>query len=291
MVTDDRLSDLVQRFGRTHAQAAWDAGLAAITQIDQIVREHEIDCDFTWVDGYLHAPHGGTNDASGEPEAFHEEAVLANELGFDAAFVQEVPWSGKPGIHFAGQARFHPRRYLAGLARAIRASGGTIYEHSRVEECSEEPFGVKANGCLVRYQDIVMASHNPLVGVAGTTSAAIFQTKLALYSSYVIAGRVPPETVPDALFWDTSNPYRYLRVERHRDFDFLIYGGEDHKTGQMSQTNACYERLERDLMAKVPEFPRATDGPGRSSRRRTACLTSAAWRTTSTRRPDLRATA
>ena len=41
MVTDTRLTELVKRFGRDHAQAVWDAGLAAIAQIDTIVREHE----------------------------------------------------------------------------------------------------------------------------------------------------------------------------------------------------------------------------------------------------------
>ena len=30
MVTDARLTELVKRFGRNHAQAVWDAGLAAI---------------------------------------------------------------------------------------------------------------------------------------------------------------------------------------------------------------------------------------------------------------------
>ena len=34
MVTDLRLTELVDRFGRNHAQAVWDAGLAAIAQID-----------------------------------------------------------------------------------------------------------------------------------------------------------------------------------------------------------------------------------------------------------------
>src|SRR5688500_12784029 len=29
MVTDTRMTDLVRRFGRNHAQAVWDAGLAA----------------------------------------------------------------------------------------------------------------------------------------------------------------------------------------------------------------------------------------------------------------------
>ena len=55
MVTDTRISELVKRFGRNHAQAVWDAGLAAIATIDETVREHDI-AGFEWVDGYLHAP-------------------------------------------------------------------------------------------------------------------------------------------------------------------------------------------------------------------------------------------
>jgi hypothetical protein len=76
------------------------------------------------------------------------------------------------------------------------------------------------------------ATHNPLVGLAGLTSATLFQTKLALYTSYAIAGRVRPGVVPDALFWDTADPYHYLRLERHRGYDVVIFGGEDHKTGR-----------------------------------------------------------
>jgi hypothetical protein len=45
MVTDVRLSALVKRCGRTHAQAVWDAGLAAIARIDEIVRERAIDAN------------------------------------------------------------------------------------------------------------------------------------------------------------------------------------------------------------------------------------------------------
>jgi siroheme synthase (precorrin-2 oxidase/ferrochelatase) len=33
MVTDPRLSELVKRFGRSHAQAVWDAGIAAIASV------------------------------------------------------------------------------------------------------------------------------------------------------------------------------------------------------------------------------------------------------------------
>jgi Rieske Fe-S protein len=80
----------------------------------------------------------------------------------------------------------------------------------------------------------------------------MFQTKLALYTSYVVAGRTPHRRVPDALFSDTADPYHYLRVDPHRDYDVVIFGGEDHKTGQATDTEACYARLERDLRVLIP---------------------------------------
>ena len=73
MVTDARLRDLVDRFGRTHAQAVWDAGLAAAAQIESIVREHEIACSFEWVPGYLHAPDG--NASRRDAEDYEKEAA------------------------------------------------------------------------------------------------------------------------------------------------------------------------------------------------------------------------
>jgi glycine/D-amino acid oxidase-like deaminating enzyme/nitrite reductase/ring-hydroxylating ferredoxin subunit len=250
MVVDTRLSDLVSRFGRTHGQAVWDAGLAAIAQIDALIREYEIDCAFEWVDAYLHAPAGKTGTGGGD--TLREEAALASDLGFDARFVEDVPLVGGPGIRFDAQARFHPRKYLAGLALAITARGGRIYEHSEAEEFCAEPLGVKVNGRTLTCDDIVIATHNPLVGISSVASATLFQTKLALYTSYVIAGRVPRGEVPDALFWDTADPYHYLRIEAHRDYDLIIFGGEDHKTGQVSETTACYDRLEQALSDLVP---------------------------------------
>jgi glycine/D-amino acid oxidase-like deaminating enzyme/nitrite reductase/ring-hydroxylating ferredoxin subunit len=252
MVTDNRLTKMERAFGRTHAQAVWDAGLAAIAQVDEIIREHTIDCRFEWVDGYVHAPVGEATPV--QARECQEEADLATELGFDATFVEHVPNVGGPGVRFDNQARFHPRRYLAGVAMAARENGARIFEHSEVDEFTEKPLGAKANGHSVRARDLVIATHNPLVGISGLVSATMFQTKLALYTSYVVAGRVPRDTVPDALFWDTADPYQYLRLDRHRDHDVLVFGGEDHKTGQAADTNVPYARLERALTARIPQI-------------------------------------
>jgi glycine/D-amino acid oxidase-like deaminating enzyme/nitrite reductase/ring-hydroxylating ferredoxin subunit len=249
MVTDVRLGELVKRFGRNHAQAVWDAGLAAIAMIDEVVREHAIDAGFEWINGYLHAP--PDDDAGHSSEALREDAELASDLGFDAEYVETVPLIDRCGIRFTDQARIQPRAYLAGVANAIVALGGRIYEHSSADEFCDSPRAVKVAGHTARCEDLVIATHNPLVGLSGLAGATLFQTKLALYTSYVIAGRAP-KGVPDALWWDTDDPYHYLRVEPHRDHDVVIFGGEDHKTGQHDDTEACYRRLEDRVRAIVP---------------------------------------
>jgi glycine/D-amino acid oxidase-like deaminating enzyme/nitrite reductase/ring-hydroxylating ferredoxin subunit len=250
MVTDARLTELAKGLGRTHAQAVWDAGLASIARIDEIVRENDINASFEWVDGYLHAPFG--DPAGDQSEKLKAEAKLADELGFDAEYVDSVPLMDRPGVRYAGQARVHPREYLAGVAKAFVALGGRIHEHSEVDEFCTGPRRVKANKHSVTCTDVVIATHNPVVGFGGMVGATLFQTKLALYTSYVIAGTVARGIVPDALWWDTADPYQFVRVDPSRDHDVVILGGEDHKTGQEQDTEACFSRLEDRLRAIAP---------------------------------------
>ena len=249
MVTDARLPTLVERFGRTHAQAAWDAGLAAMVQIDEICRQEGIDAAFAFVDGYLHL--ASDDSAAAQIAALEDEAALADDLGFDAEFVAQVPLFGLPGIRFGGQGRIHARKYLAGLAKVVTAKGVRIHEQTEATEFSSDPLTVRANGHTVACKDVIIATHNPLVGTAGFMSASLLQTKLALYTSYVVAGRVPKGAMPDALWWDTAEPYHYLRVEPHGKDDVVIFGGQDHKTGQAADTASRYARLEETIASRV----------------------------------------
>jgi glycine/D-amino acid oxidase-like deaminating enzyme len=53
-ITDVELQELTRNFGDDHAQAAWDAGAAAIDEIQRIVQDEEIECEFTRVPAYVH---------------------------------------------------------------------------------------------------------------------------------------------------------------------------------------------------------------------------------------------
>ena len=253
-VTDTDLTELVEHFGRDHAWAAWDAGLAAIEQIDRIVRREEIDCEWTWVSGYKHSPPGEARD---ERQELRKEAELAADLGFEARYVDAVPYFGSPGVEYGGQAKFHPRKYLSALAKLIDGGGSHVFEHTESEEIEDaqtRALRVKARGHTLTCDRVIIATHTPLMGKTNTASALLFQTKLYLYTSYVIGGRLPKGTVLEASFWDTSDPYHYLRIDPHRDYDYAIYGGQDHKTGQTTDTIACFRALEEQAHRVLPDL-------------------------------------
>jgi glycine/D-amino acid oxidase-like deaminating enzyme/nitrite reductase/ring-hydroxylating ferredoxin subunit len=251
-VTDERLRRLAKTFGREATRAVWDAGAAAIDQIVALIRKKDIACDFHWVPGYLHAPvrEGGDNSAL---EEFEEEAALARELAISATAMPAIPFFETPGIKFPHQAIFHPRKYLAELVRLIPGNGSHVFESTEVEATEENPPAVKSGNFRIEGSYLVLATHNPLIGNTGMLPAALFQTKLFLYTSYALGARIPSGVIPEACFWDTGDPYDYLRVERRDGHDYAIFGGEDHKTGQEESTTAAYARLEERFRRYVPE--------------------------------------
>src|SRR5258708_5666184 len=91
MVTDTSLTELVKDFGREEAQAVWDGGLAAISQIEAIGRDEGIASGFEWIDGYLHA--AGPDQA--DRATLEKEATTAADLCVDATFIESEVGGGR----------------------------------------------------------------------------------------------------------------------------------------------------------------------------------------------------
>jgi glycine/D-amino acid oxidase-like deaminating enzyme/nitrite reductase/ring-hydroxylating ferredoxin subunit len=245
-VVDTDLPTLASSLGRDHAQAVWDAGFAAIDQIDTISAECGIDCDLSWVPGFRHAPadlHGAALEKAAE--ALRAEAELARELGFDVEPMPTTPLIERPGWRIENQALFHPRKYLKGLLERIEGNGSVVFEQCDVS-FTDDPEVLACGSHTVRAPYVVVATHNPLQGRQSTAAAALLQTNLALYTSYAIAARIPPPLdTALAAYWDTDSPYHYIRVDRDAEGVRLIVGGEDHKTGQEADTRQRFDALER----------------------------------------------
>jgi glycine/D-amino acid oxidase-like deaminating enzyme/nitrite reductase/ring-hydroxylating ferredoxin subunit len=251
-VTDRRFTDLTRTLGRDHAQAVWDAGFAAIAEIDDIVRREQIDCDFRWVPAFLHVGLD-TADAEAEARTLREDAAAIVETGFDCEYLESVPVMARPGIRFDGQAKFHPLKYADALLDRIGGDGSHVFEESPVDEVEDDPLRVTARGHEVSAGYVVIATHMPIVGKSGFVGATLLQTDLYGYSTYAIAATVPAGRLPEALFWDSGDPYYYLRVDPHGTHDVVIFGGSDHKTGQADDTRDHFDRVRAQLVKLVPE--------------------------------------
>lgn len=249
--TDMRLTELVKLFGEDHAQAAWDAQLAGSQKLLEIIHEEGINAELQYVPGYLYSAFEA--DAEKEAPELLTESQLASELGFDTSYIQTAPILKRPAIRFANQIKYHPGKYLAQLAEHIVSAGGLIFEQSAVETLETEPLRAVCNGHTVQYESVFIATHVPLQGNTGALSAALFQTKLAAYSTYAMEATLPAGSTAEALFWDTAEPYLYWRFDRVDDHDRVIIGGEDHKTGQLADTEECYIKLETRLRSLFPD--------------------------------------
>lgn len=156
--------------------------------------------------------------------------------------VERAPLSFDTGkcLRFPRQGQFHPLKYLAGLARALVRQGGRIFTGTHVTAMAGgDSARVEADsGYTVNTSNIVVATNTPI------NNLVTIHTKQASYTTYVIGARIPPGSVTGALYWDTADPYHYVRLHSVGDHDLLIVGGEDHKTGQADDGAARLTRLE-----------------------------------------------
>ena len=118
-----------------------------------------------------------------EASSLKKEADRAAKFGFDAAYFRLAPYFNLPAVRFANQAKFHPRKYLRSLVAKISGSGSHVFEKSAASEFDAKKRRVKVNRNWISFDRVVMATNNPLVGLASITTATLLQTKLSLYTS------------------------------------------------------------------------------------------------------------
>lgn len=246
-VTDLRLHELLDRFGAESARAVWDAGTEAMERIAGLVQSRHIACGFKWCPGHLHAP-----ALSEDAEPFLREAQAAQILGVPAEFQANIPVFHVPGVVFPRQAMFHPLAYLADLLQGVPGGGSHVFESTVVQEIDKKTRRLRTPGGWIAFDYLVLATHNPLIGLATALRATLLQTKLSLYSSYAVGATLPLGRLLEGLYWDTAEPYHYLRVENQPGQAYAVYGGEDHKTGQATDNARLFSRLEHRLLGFAP---------------------------------------
>ena len=225
--------------GKAGARLAAQSHSSAITRIDYIVAREHILCNFERLDGYLF------RSAATSEKVLHEEFEAARRAGVVVKELSSPPSDLNlgPCLRFRRQAQFHPLKYMAGLAAAVKRYGGRVYTGTEVSEINGgKSAEIKtANNKKISVAAVVIATNVPV------DSGVSVRAKLAAYRSYVIGIPIPTDSVPNALYWDTEDPIHYVRrvrvkqgrSERH----VLVVGGEDHKKGQAEDIEKRFARL------------------------------------------------
>lgn len=254
---DDRYTEIEKYHGEDGSRLAAESHTAAIDFIERTVRTENIDCDFQRLNGYLFL------HESDDIKTLREELEATKRAGIQTQLIDQAPGINATGpfLVFPNQAQFHPLKYMHALAKCIVEKGGKIYTQTHVDEVRKHR--VVAGGYTIKANHIVVATNTPINDIV------TMHTKQFPYRSYVIGAAIPKDSLPTALWWDTGDqnskwitmPYNYVRLQQFNEqFDLLICGGADHKTGQADEEDIREEErysILEDWARK--KFPSITD--------------------------------
>jgi glycine/D-amino acid oxidase-like deaminating enzyme/nitrite reductase/ring-hydroxylating ferredoxin subunit len=240
---DEGYVEIERLHGKLGSQLAYQSHTEAINKISQIIQDENIACNFQHLDGFLFC---GPDQSFADLE---KELFAAARAGMkDIQLERNGSFSLGPYLRFRNQAQFNPVKYLKGLAAAIHRMGGQIYTQALVTQVKggADALVVTQKGHVVHCKDIVVTTNVPMNDVVA------IHTKEAAYRSYMIGLKINRDQFPMGLFWDTAKPYHYVRVHRDQDsdYDVLLVGGEDHKTGQQNDPQECFAQLNRWVKEK-----------------------------------------
>jgi glycine/D-amino acid oxidase-like deaminating enzyme/nitrite reductase/ring-hydroxylating ferredoxin subunit len=251
--SDDSFEQMIKTRGLDAAKLFYQSHAAAIDRIETIQGLESIACDFRRMNGCLFPA------LENDPSELDAELDAARQVGIAVSDLRGLPFEGRNDLRYlcySGQAAFHPTKYLRGLASAIERAGGRLYRDTPVMSVEEKAGGVQVkteNGSTVQARHAVVATNSPVNVLVAVHS------KQAPYRTYAMAFAIRRGMIPDALYWDTHDPYHYVRLSPGPgDEDYLIVGGEDHKSGEADDAEVRFDALESWSRSLLPALGRET---------------------------------
>lgn len=243
-VLRERFHTLESYFGKENTKLAIDAHISAINFIHTLATKYAIDCDWETTKAYLFF-------GKAQEKLLNKEFEAALRLNLSAKILKRAPiesFDSGPAISFDHQGRIHPIKYLKALCQLILAQGGAIYGNTHVSSINKRHnYHLKTSQKQEIHADhVVVATNSPI------NSRFFPHLKQAPYRTYVIAGVIPKEHVSTGLFYDTLDPYHYIRFHQIDGQDILIIGGEDHRTGEEKDIDKRYSQLESWARDRFP---------------------------------------
>lgn len=234
---------LIRKFGLDVARLYADANESAVRQVCQWVDDARIACDLERKNAYAYTCRPLRR------AKIEAEAEAARCLGLEAQALSSapLPFATRAALRFGNQAQFNPAMYLIGLAAAVQANGGRIFERSRVTEIKRHKgWRVACGRHRIEADKVIVATHLPIAGPVH------FDERTQPRCHCVIAYRAVADGAIDGMFIDIDQPTHSLRMGRDSDGPLLVVLGAKFKTGQDGDVAKRFRLLDRWVRSNVP---------------------------------------
>ena len=225
------------------ARAYAEANRAGTTQIRTWIRELGIACDLEEKDAYAYTC---KELLLAEIEA---EAAIARELGFKADVVAPapLPFETAGALRFPGEAQFNPAQYLVGLAAAVKAAGGSIFENTRVHDVKPgRRWRVMTERGRIDAESVVVATNLPVAGPGH------YDVKTRPRGHIAMGFRVDSAAAVEGMFIGIDHPTHSIRTGRDDEGPLLIVLGPAFVTGQEGDVAARFRQLDEWAHKNLP---------------------------------------
>ncbi|MBT9293163.1 NAD(P)/FAD-dependent oxidoreductase [Prosthecodimorpha staleyi] len=255
------LSDMARHHGVETAKRMSRLGHDAMDCVERYVEELGIQQAGLAKTGNLRCAHNAqalaalTGEARTVRETFGDQSLRLLDRAETAFETGSQDFAG--GVLNSHAGVIHPLNYARGLARAVVAGGGEIFERSLVEQAKQAPAGIELTTSRgsVRAERLIVAT-NGYSNLSSATSM-VRQAVIPFRSAMIATQPLPPETfnslVPHARGY--SETRRMMRWFRRID-DRLLFGGRGAfgKTDSASAFTAL-ETAMKGIFPKLADVP------------------------------------
>jgi glycine/D-amino acid oxidase-like deaminating enzyme/nitrite reductase/ring-hydroxylating ferredoxin subunit len=227
--------NLVDFRGMATARQYANANHAGARQVREWIDAYAIPCDLEAKVAYAY-----TCDPAGLP-VMEAEAEAARQVGLNAEALDRapLPFDTTAALCFPEQAQFNPAKYLVGLAGAVEARGGRIFEGSRARLVGEASrWRVVTDDGTVHAENVVMATNLPVKSPVGMARRTQPRCHTAM------AFRTGNPALVDGMFIGVDDPTHSIRTGRDEDGPLLVVLGPKFNTGQDGDVAARFVELE-----------------------------------------------
>ena len=197
---------IAKKYGIDAAGLYLEANEAALWEYRKLSKEFL--CDFVEETNYVYT--------LTRPDKLERELDTLKRLHFPAEFAENLPlpFHTAGAVAFPNQAKFHPLKFLAELAKPLH-----IFEHTKVQELMGT-LAVTNHGKIFA-DKIIVTTHFPFLNKHGGYFLKMYQ-----HRSYVLALKDAPK--PKGMYVDEAE--KGLSFRTHQNL--LLLGGGGHRTGK-----------------------------------------------------------